>query len=238
MRAKIILVTTLFCIGGCASPTLTPIPSSDQIVEYHSGKPTIISRKTNVVVAGLITNEVEDHAIVYIGARNNSSVPATLGTENVAATSGTRSLEVFSYESLVRHEKVRAAWQGVALGMSAGARAAAAAQPSQTYVQGSVYGSGGYYGQYSGSAATSDPAAIAVAQSAINADTRAQAEQLNAANAERMNQLSWILRTTTVHPGQFAGGVVEINNRRMRGAVRISVDFAGETHRFAFQLSK
>jgi hypothetical protein len=141
----------MFC-AGCASPTLTPIPSTGQTVEYHNGQPTIISQKTNVVIAGLITNEVDDHAILYIGALNKSADTATLGTENVSASSGSRSLTVFSYEKLVRHERVSATWQKVGLAMSAGARAAAAAQPSTTNVQGSVYGPYGEPVNYSGTA--------------------------------------------------------------------------------------
>jgi hypothetical protein len=236
MASRTVLVAFAIVCGGCASPTLTPIPSTGQAVEYHNGRPTIVSVKTNVVITGLITNEVDDHAILYIGALNKSANTVTLGTENVSASSGSRALTVFTYEKLVRHARVGATWQRVGLAMSAGARAGAAAQPSTTNVQGSVYGPYGGQANYSGTAVTYDPAATAVAQSAINADTREQAAEINAQTSARMSQLSGILRTTTVHPGQFAGGVVEINNRGMKDTVNLQVDFAGETHRFAFRL--
>jgi hypothetical protein len=132
--AAFVIPLLLFAMffAGCASPTLTPIPSTGQTVEYHNGQPTIISQKTNTVIAGLITNQVDDHAILYIGALNKSADTATLGTENVSA----------------------------------------------------------------------------------------------------------ILRTTTVHPGQFAGGVVEINNSGMRDTVNVHVHFADEMHHFAFRLKR
>jgi hypothetical protein len=238
MRTQLLVVVAIFC-AGCATPTLTPVPLSGQLVEYKGGLPTIISRQQrSAVITALVTNEVQNHAIFYIAACNTSGAPATFGTENVSANSGGRTLRVLSYEQLVHDQRVKDTWQRVGLAMAAGARAGAAAQPAQTNVYGGYYGSDGYSGQYFGSATTYDPAATAVAQSAISADTRAQAATLNAANAARMNQLSGILRTTTVHPGQFAGGVVEVNDAGMNGIVTLNVEFVGEMHRFAFRLTK
>jgi hypothetical protein len=235
---RLIPAALAFALSDCATPTLTPLPSIGQTVDYHSGQPTIISRKRNIVIAGLVANEVEDYAIFYIGARNQSGSAATLGTENISAATRDHELKVLSYENLLRHEKVSAVWSRIGLAMNAGIRSTAAAQPSRTYVQGSIYGNDGSGGNFSAAGQTYDPAAAAVAQSAINADTRAQASELNAETAARMGQLSTILRTTTIYPGQFAGGVVEIDNHRIRDSVNLRVNFAGEAHEFAFRMNR
>jgi len=54
----------------------------------------------------------------------------------------------------------------------------------------------------------------AIAQSTITADSRAQGQALNAQRNQQMSALHWVLRTTTVEPGQFHGGIVEIERPR------------------------
>jgi hypothetical protein len=41
-----------------------------------------------------------------------------------------------------------------------------------------------------------------------------------------------------VHPGEYVSGVLELNNTGMHDPIRLQVDFAGETHTFAFHLAK
>jgi hypothetical protein len=241
MKTVLLLLLLMgLLVVGCAGPTFTPILAASQIVEYYQGEPRVVSRKSNVVSATLVPSDMEDHTLIYIAGLNNGSDPITFGTEDITADSRGRPLHVFTYEQLVRHEKIGAAFQRIGLGVSAGLRSAAAAQPSQTYVQGNVYSGYGLQpvARYSGVATTYNPAETAAAQNAINAETRAQAEQMKAEAAPRMAEINSILRTTTIYPGQIAGGIVELNNTGMRQQITVHVDFGGEHHDFQFRMSK
>jgi hypothetical protein len=146
---------------------------------------------------------------------------------------------VFTADRLQRYENIGNAFAVIGAGIGGAARAANAAQPATTYASGTVYNQyGAPVANYGGVARTYDPAAVAVAQSAVNADTAAQVGEIRNEHQTQSAQIGAILRRTTVHPGQLVSGVIELNNTWMDDPIRLHVDFAGEEHSFAFHLAK
>ena len=172
---SLVLVVASLVLAGCAHPNLSPIPAPGQTVIYRDGKPAIISRKgrSNVALT-LASTEVNDHALIVVDVENKSGAPANLGTENVRADYMGRSLHVFSARELLRNERVGAVFAAVGTGIGGAARSAEAAQPAQSQGSGEIFAANGRrVGSYRGTAMGTDPAATALAQSAINADTNA-----------------------------------------------------------------
>ena len=58
------------------------------------------------------------------------------------------------------------------------------------------------------------------------ADSRAQGQALNAQRNQQMSALHWGLRTTTVEPGQFHGGIVEIEKAARAVASNLQIELA------------
>ena len=89
------------------------------------------------------------------------------------------------------------------------------------------YGYGGpYNGNSQGYSASTNPAQQALAQSAIGADTRAQASSIDAQQNQRLAALQTILRTTTVQPGPMYGGVIEVARPRASSILNVHLVFA------------
>lgn len=229
----------IFFLSGCAAPrTLAPVPVAGQSLTYTQGTPTLISRRKNAALVALLTPQTNGNAIFFVGVANRSKQPFNFGSENIAADSNGRPLQVFSYEDLARQVQSKQAWSNVAIALGAGARAAAAAQPSRTYAQGNIYGyNGQQIGSYNAYGTTYDPIAQQAAQSAITAEAQGQSAE-NAARAQaQLAQLSAVLRTTTVYPGKTFGGVAEINTNGALGALAVTLNVGGEPHVFTFRIS-
>jgi hypothetical protein len=90
---------------------------------------------------------------------------------------------------------------------------------------------------YSGTANTHNPAAAQSVQAAINANARAESAQVATETQAQMAQLNNVLRTTTLHPGQMMGGMVEVSGNGMAGFLNVHVNIGDEEHVFAFQVS-
>ena len=197
-----------------------------------------LSTVSGVYLEGLPGSQSSGKAILFVGIRNNSKRAFNFGTENIAADSNGKPLQVYSYEELASNVQSSANWRRVGIALGAASQSMAASQPSRTYVQGNVYGYGGQQvASYNAYGTTYDPVAAQAAQAAIQTQAQAQAAQVAAETQASMTQLNSVLRTTTIAPGQVYGGVVEVSTNGATGSFAVHVDAGGDQHVFAFQIS-
>ena len=240
MRPILLSVVILAFSTPVEAVTLTPAPTGAQIVNYAQGAPTIVSERKSIASVTVLP-EANGHVVLYVAGRNQSTANINFGTENVSADANGKPLRVFTYDELAKKINSGAFWKRFAGAAGAGLRAGAAVQPAQTNYTGQFNGSnnyGQYRGTYFGQATTTDPAAQAMSQSAINADARAQGAAVNAQQSQSLAALQAVLRTTTVQPGQMYGGVIEVARPPASSIMNVRVRFAGELHIFSFRVGQ
>ena len=240
-RGRALATALALIVSKASAVTLTPAPTGEQVVNYAQGAPTLISSRKSIASVTVLP-EANGHVVLFVAGRNQSNENTNLGTESISADSNGKALRVFTHDELAKKIKSAAMWQGIAMAAGAGLRAGAATQPAQTTYGGTFSGNGSstgpYYGDYFGHATTTDPAQQALAQSAINADARAQGAGLRAEQNDKLAALQRILRTTTVQPGQIYGGIVELARPSASSVMNVRVNFAGENHVFAFRVTR
>jgi hypothetical protein len=180
-RWRTLAVALAPIVATASAVTLTPAPSGKQIVSYTQGVPTLISSRSSITSVTVLP-EANHHVVLFVAGRNQSSANTNFGTENISADANGKALRVFTYDELAKKIKSAAMWQGIAMAAAGGLRAGAATQPARTTYGGTFngngYQTGPYYGNFQGYSTTTDPAQQALAQSAINADARAQGAAL------------------------------------------------------------
>lgn len=217
------------------------MPSSGQEVRYERGSPTIFSDlpSGSIQVTPVGYNEDDDRLVFGVAAFNKVGAPVNFGTENIRVTDAAGPLKVYSRDGLAHEAKVRARWQAFAT-VLAGAAAAYAAQANayhttQGYVS-TPYGGASFY------ARSYDPYAAYAGSAAAGAATAYGLSSIKNSLDETLAGLNGdILQTTTVDPGNAAGGVVVVDmpkGRQFPQSISAEIAFANETHAFQFVVTK
>ena len=243
-------------LNGCATYQLSGIPSDDQKCVFRDGRKTMFSQKENIVAIAAKEKTVSGNArLEFIVAVNNmTSDEVVFSTDNISATANNLEspdsvdLHVYSYEELVREEEKSRTWQaiGAALSGAVDSMNAANAGYSNTYgnYSGSTYSNYGTsyntYGTYS--ATTYDYGAAQAAQNAANSKMNAEMSRIGAEGKAALNELSaTILKTQTVFPGEWYGGVVQVDapsGTPAESKVDLLVTFGDDEHTFCFNRIK
>jgi hypothetical protein len=181
---------------------------------------------------------------------NLNTEPANVGSESISITLGDgTNVAVVPYEKLLKEKKNEEMWAAIAVGLSAAANSYSASQAG--YSSGSAAFSGSTYtpyGQtstfgttnYSGYNAGAAYSAGVIARS----ENQAMFDRMSSQIEANRDALKTLLRTTTIDPGDFTGGLVTFEipavARRAKSSlpVKITVAFGGELHEFAGELKK
>lgn len=245
MLRLVTIVAAACLLSACATTySLNPSASLTQDVRYDRGSPVVLSRKERGAVrVAPASSEFEGRMALAVVAFNEGDTPANIGFENVSVTTGSgRPVRTYSFEQLTREARTAAAWQAFAVALGSAANAYAASQPATVNTYGSVYGSGGY-ATYTGHTTIYNPSATAAAnqlnqiQTANNLDRIASTLEATLAGLDGS-----VLRTTTIDPGQAAGGTVIADKPKFgkgeQQDVRVMVTFNGEEHEFSFSVRR
>lgn len=260
MKTKIESAIIATAIMMCTAPanadnySLTVIPNAAQTIRYDRGATSVDSAQSQSIVR-IVSVPGDDKKTVsfVIGVVNASGQPVNFGPENVTISPvGMQSVAVTTYEQAMEDERKRQGREKFWAGVAAFGRGLSAADAGYTYTSGSFSGtSSGWVGNslvtthatgiYSGTQYNSG-AALAAQRDAreMNAQDRADLEQRWSARSAANENL---LRTTTVDPGAWYGGIATFpitrEIKKARGPVRllIHVDMAGERHSFEARLS-
>jgi hypothetical protein len=249
----IAILVCLVLFSGCATYSkISCIESPGQRLIYQDGRETIISAKMNDVAIALESATIRNgaRANFIVAVRNGLNKDIIFSTEDITAKIMTgnsvpgENMKVYSYDDLVREEKKREKWAAIAAalqGMSDSINAANAGY-SNTYgtYSGSVYSNYGssanVYGTYSST--TYNYAAAQAAQNAANARSEARFDQIAAEGRANLEALSSrILKKQTIFPGNWYGGIVEIQMPKVGGSPNsfvVNVNVGNELHSFIF----
>jgi hypothetical protein len=189
---------------------------------------------------------IERRGSISIMVFNRRDTSFNFGAENVTArlADGTR-VPIITYEQLAAEERRRQGRRRLGAFLGAFARNMQAASRARSYgsatYSGSTWGTVGgtpYWGSTTGTVTvdTYDPAAAAEARAVADAQNRQVFENVSVRNAEAMEALREIIRTTTVDPGQIFGGTVafelpaSVRDSRADLPVTFLVTIDGEVH--------
>lgn len=229
------------CLTGCATAyTVTPTADEAANTTYDRGTATVASNLQNgavkVTPMGITRAGFMKFAVAAI---NRTSSPVNVGTENITVTdaNGVR-LHIYTRAELIRIARRRAAMAQVAL-----AFAGAAAAYGNSYASTSTT-----YGQVGGtyfSATTYNPALNNALNQQTAAETGAAMANVNAQLDDIIANLgNSALETDTVGPYRGFGGYIWVAkpkglaDSKTPPVINVSVNFAGETHPFKFQVAK
>lgn len=260
MKARIKRAIIATAILICAVPanaddySLNVMPNAAQTVRYDRGTASVDSAQSQSIVR-IVNVPGDDKKTVsfVIGVVNASGQPVNFGPENVTISPvGMQSISVTTYEQAMEAERKRQGREKFWAGVAAFGRGLSAADAGNTYTSGSFSGtSSGWVGDrlvtthgtaiYSGTQYNSGEALAAQRDAReMNAQDRAELEQRWSARSAANGNL---LRTTTVDPGAWYGGIATFpitkEIKKARGPVRllIHVDMAGQRHSFEARLS-
>lgn len=172
---------------------------------------------------------------VSLYLHNHSGAPLNFGATNVTATAGETKLAAISEAQLLKEQKGREFWAGMALAVAAGLNEGSAGY-------GSMHTSG-YVGRthYSSTTTYQDPVARAMARRENNE----MYSQFSAAAAARRGEImSKTLSINTVNDGSEGGGVITFELPKALAAtkgpvpVTIAIDVGGTLHRFQVMANK
>lgn len=246
MKRIILIVSLLIAAIIGFSCTKTIIPSPDQLVEYEQGVAVIKSVDKNGVVVRLISNQFdsENPPALYVMVANLSNEPFLFSTQNISAEVKGEKVKVYTYEDLKRQIEIERTLNEIAIGLDSASQSFMAAQPRYSYTYGNIntFGYGSYGGSastyYSGSTWSYDPARVAKAQSAINANATNQMAAA-AANARiQTNNLKVILRENTIKPGEYCAGVIKLDPSSISygSQLTLRIDTPQDNHLFYFDI--
>jgi hypothetical protein len=197
---------------------------------YQQGRACVIPLKSNgekqgigIIGAGPYPGE---RAVFTVFFHNHTKEPVNFGLENISITDAQgKPLRVYSPQEITQQIRMQAAMQAMAVGLSAGCQSFAASQPSYTTYSGSYNGSANYnaYNAYGrplgslqgyqsgniyGTATTYNPAQVAVANQAIQANSMSQMSMIGNQMRGQLGIANQMLATTTVPPNTQYGGLV------------------------------
>lgn len=240
----------MFCIAltGCElTRSLQVSPANQSQVEYHGGVPLLTSVKRHGVAVALLTpqfaNRIGQLPSFRIWVFNRGTKSLDFSPANVSVFSGETPVKIYTYEEMQKRISHEASMMVFAAALNGAGRAMQAGAPSQTYSYGTAnaYSSGGYAtGSYSGTSTTWNPAAAAMAQTQINAQTQNQVALIAANRDAQISGASTILRRDTVLPGQTASAEIELHSESIKTGkpliLRVTLD--GDSYDFAFEAAQ
>lgn len=245
-KAILLLVTALaLVLSGCASQlSIQAQPMAEQEKSYAAGQPLILSQKKHSVAISQSSSSASSNEqlsfLVYL--TNTQDTPTNFGPSNITASFNGQYIRVFSrreviaqMESARQSQALSAALAGISQSMSATGQ-----QQHSGTISSQYYGRQGYVGNSTGtySGTTYDPAAAAVAQSNIQAQTQQNIGNINQMHNQKItNAKAVLLATETVYPGNNHGGYIRIDQlggNSPSGKLRLTVTVDLEQHYFDF----
>lgn len=256
MIAKVLLALALVGANGVSAARerlFEPLPSDGQRVEYTNGDATLTAVTSRAVVVVSYYSGDKKTAFLKVGIQNLSDASFNVSESSVSASSGSNTLQVFTYAERAKSQKRSQMWASIGAGLAAASNnmAAANAGYSNTYgtysgnTTAQAYGSAGYataqantYGTYSGTTYNSS-AAFAAQQSANARNQAIFAQQQQNADFAKRDLESRALRANTLSPQEVVIGDVQIAlPKAIKGAqveIVVNIDVAGETVAFRFR---
>lgn len=226
-RLLVLLLLLLPVAAPDAAPRLlTLAPRGNQVHTYAHGVPWL-AQDGPISVAFSVDHAPKRRLRIDLVVVNSTDEPLTIIDSSVTAVAGSRALKVFGYDALAAEEKRRRMWEGIAIGLAAGANAYSASQQGHYTQYGHVsgtYGSyGGGYGTFSGSVRVHgyDPVAASIAASNANFQNAQMISALQAQQASRGAALeSTAFRSQTIAPGSSYGGFIciELPRKAKKGS--------------------
>jgi len=251
------VVLALLLLSGCATyERISGVPSVEQKAIYKDGRKTLLSTKTNVVAMAPQAEKIENgrRGNFIVAVKNQMQIDSLFSTENISAfkkdgkTGKMIALKVYSYQELVEQEKTRQAWAAVGAALQGMGEAMNASNAGYSTTYGtysrSAYSSTGTnaYGYGTYSSTTYNYGAAQAAQDAARARTDARMSRLQSEGEANLRQLaSTTLKKQTVFPGQWYGGVVNVEMPPLEDApqtIELVVNIGDETHHFTFRQEK
>ena len=222
-----------------ASPSLAAkfnvdfAPSANQAHRMNSGVAAIESGAPGSKVRIVAPEEpVKKRGTLQVVVFNSSTAPFDIGSESISArlADGTV-VRIISPQELQHEAKHRAMWRGIAAGLAAAGGGAGTANSgwSNSTVNYTGNSSGTYGSSYTSGTAlvsTYNPAQAQAAQSLANLQNQQTFDRMSAINSSEREALKANLQTTTVDPGNMAGGTVTFElppaARDAKGAVSVN----------------
>ncbi len=249
MRKQALAPLALLLLAcGCTTARLALPPELSDCVRYHRGWPVLESKQTHEVWLAAPPDRFprQQHAAVLVAVHNGGSRPFNLSPSDVSVDFRDKPLHIHTHEELRSAAEREAAWMAFAAGLNAASAMSNASRPATVYHGGAYSGSaiatgprGNAFatgsGTWTGSATVHDPAAAALAQSAIRAETADHLDRVAALRDNRVGSLGSILRTTTIDPGQTLAAEIRFAAPVAPGKpepLRVTVRAAGEEHTF------
>lgn len=247
------VVFGLLLVGFSAPATaksvyvMAPVASAEQATKWVEGTPTIINARplSNVVFAprGIeLPGKPSSFTVVVF---NKSEQPITFGPENVTIElSDGQKLSMADPEAIegklrrdIKRRKALAALGGAFSAQGANGYTSGTFSYTGTSTGGGMYSGIGTYSGY-------DPALAAQQQQAAREQANSVASAIDARRAAGEESMQWLMRKSTIEPGQGDGGLFafEVPKAFAKAAaskpVTIVVTVSGEEHRFFGQLTE
>lgn len=224
-----LVAAAVLSLSACASVKFD-VPEGDTAkVAYVQGNPVIPSKNKTTAFVSFSPEAfpANQRGCLNVTLANTSKTPLHFGPENITLTCDGKPLKTFTHEALKREIQQRAAAAAIAMGMAGAMQVAAASMPTTTTTYGTSRGYGNFsgtanpaygynpwqysgnfnsFGTYSATSTTYNPAAMASAQAAVNANTLQQMNTIAANRNASLADLESMLRTTTIPPGAAYGG--------------------------------
>ncbi len=236
-----IVVTSLFsaaALSACMPTkyTIGAVAQEGQTLRYDRGVATVMSTgEAAAMRLGPAETTVEHQMRFNLGVVNLGSEPANVGVENIRVYQASgQPIGVFTFEELKANEEAVAALVSGMMMLAGVAEAANASSDAKVTITGPR--------GRSSVVTIRDPSGQALARNASLANTNAALNQINAALDEAISDLEYsILQTTTIDPGDSLGAQFVTRapsfEEGEETAIRVIVEFAGETHEFRFNLT-
>jgi hypothetical protein len=212
------LYAALAAVSLCGCVTTETVrfdAKQNQQALVRDGQPALVSRQRNSIVLirpALREMRAGARPVFVVGIYNLTNAPLDFRVGNVAVTQTiggqTAALEVITYETLVSEERTRQVFQAVAVGLAAGANAAAAANAGRYSNSSTVYTPRGTYQVHT---TGYSPTAAAIAQSNASAQNDAMISatiERGQANLATLEQA--VIKDNTLMPGEWYGGQLHI----------------------------
>jgi hypothetical protein len=217
-------------LSACAPLEISPVPG--QNIVYQQGKACVIPLRKNGEKAGIGVvgggSYPGNRVVFVVFFHNHSKAPVNFGIENISVTDASgKSLHIYTPQEITQQIRIQAAMQAMAVGLSAGCQSFAASQPSYTTYSGSYNGYANYNaynssgrplgslqgyqsGNVYGTATTYNPAQVAIANQAIQANTANQMSMIGNQMRGQLGVANQMIATTTVPPDGYYSGIVII----------------------------
>jgi hypothetical protein len=230
---KLISISLIFAfsilLSACSQLQIKPVPGQNVI--YKQGQGCVVPLRKNGEKAGIgivgIGSYTGARALFIVYFHNHTKNAVNFGLENIKACDGRgNSIRIYTPQEVTHQIRMQAAAQAMAIGLSAGCQSFAASQPTCTSYSGSYNGNASYnaYNAYgrplgciqgyengtvSGTGTTYNPAQVAIANQAIQANMMNQMSMVGNQMQGQLGIAQQMLATTTIPPdGRYSGFLI------------------------------